>query len=91
MAIVSLGTVALFSMMFLFSVSFTNASFQGTEVPVPRTWNVAEVVAPQLNDTLAVVGQTLGWSVATAADQVGQPVLNFFGVVSSSQSSPQAG
>jgi hypothetical protein len=83
-AVASLAVAAVFSMMFLYGVSATNASFQGTAYPLSPAWNPANDIAPQLNATLAVVGENLGWSVRTAAPQLEAPVMAFLGIDSSS-------
>lgn len=84
--VVSLAVAAMFSMMFLYGVSATNASFSGTALPLSPSWNPASDVAPQLNAALAVVGQNLGWSVQVAAPQLEEPALAFLGISNSSGS-----
>ncbi len=81
--VASLAVAAVFSMMFLYGVSATSASFQGTAYPLSPAWNPANDIAPQLNATLAVVGQNLGWSVEVAAPQIEAPILAFLGIDSS--------
>ena len=76
--------VALFSLTFLFAVSYTSSSFTKEEVAMPDIFGPA-TISPAFDHVLSVIADNLSWSVTTAAVQVKSdlaqiPVSKFFGV-----------
>ena len=64
---------------FLFGVSYTSASFQGTETPIPELFSPAQI-SSEFDQALTVIADNLRWSVSIAMHEAKRPVLNFRGL-----------
>lgn len=70
---------AVFSLAFLFSVSYTNASFTALERPLPDPF-APENISPKFAYFLETVSENMEWAVETAAAEAKGPVLAFLGL-----------
>jgi hypothetical protein len=77
--VVPLLFLALFSMLFMFQVSYTGASFQGQERPFPEIFSPRQI-SPAFDETLTIIADNLQWSFSTAGSELKGPVLSFLGL-----------
>jgi len=83
--VVALAAIAMFSQLFLLGVSYTNADYQQTEIPVRDYLAPAQLISPAFDQDLTIIAQNLRWSVTTAAEAARQPVIAFLGIDDSNQ------
>jgi hypothetical protein len=71
--------VAVFSLMFLFSVTATRASFTGQENPFPEVISMKKIFPPMDAATTQIAVQ-MRWALKLPLDGVKKPVLSFLGL-----------
>jgi hypothetical protein len=77
--VVPLLFLALFSMLFMFQVSYSGASFQGQERPFPEIFSPRQI-SPAFDETITIIADNLHWSFSTAAGELKSPLLSFLGL-----------
>jgi hypothetical protein len=71
--IMGLLALAVFSQAFLFSVSYTQASWTNTQRQLPDPFAL-NLISPAINTDVNQISDTLAWSVQTATQSVAQQV-----------------
>jgi hypothetical protein len=79
LVVVPLLFLALFSMLFMFQVSYTGASFNGQEREFPELFSPRQI-SPAFDDSLTIIADNLVWSFETAAAEAKGPVLSLLGL-----------
>ncbi len=75
----SLLIVTLFSQMFLFSVAYTNATWDGAQNQPPDIFMPSQI-SQTFDKDLSIIADNLKWSLATSYESAKQPVLAFVGL-----------
>lgn len=78
-AVMSLLFVALFSMMLMFQISYSGASFNGVERSPIEVFSPRQI-SPAFDEKLSIIAENLRWSFSTAAEEAKGPVLSFLGL-----------
>jgi hypothetical protein len=73
--VMPLLATALFSMSFLFGVSYTNASWTGSERPLPELF-APHQISYQFDKSISIISENLAWSLTTSSNVAGEAVLN---------------
>ncbi len=77
--VVPLIALAVMANVFLFAVTFTNASFTGAERALPDPFAPAQI-SKQLDSTFNAIAENITWSVSTALAEVKPQVVAFIGL-----------
>jgi hypothetical protein len=77
--VMPLLALAVVANLFLFSVAYTNASFNGTERALPNVFAPSQI-SQTLDNGLTVIAENLTWSVSTAVAEVKPMAVSFFGL-----------
>jgi hypothetical protein len=78
-AVMSLLFVALFSMLLMFQISYSGASFNGVE-RAPIEMFSPRQISPAFDNMISIIAENLQWSISTAAAEAKSPVLSFLGL-----------
>ncbi len=78
-AVMSLLFVALFSMMLMFQISYSGASFDGVERAPLEAFSPHQI-SPAFDRAISIIADNLRWSFSTAASEVKGPVLSILGL-----------
>lgn len=73
--VLPLLATALVSMSFLFGVTYTNASWDGLERPVPELFSPRQI-SVSFDNTLNVIAENLAWSLSVSSHVATESVTN---------------
>lgn len=78
-AVMSLLFVALFSMLLMFQISYSGASFGGVERAPIEIFSPRQI-SPAFDNLISVIAENLHWSISTAAAEAKGPALSLLGL-----------